>query len=71
MNIVILIWICTVVLFLILNIAFPQIADSIIKEFYYTEGYEDFIFDMEFMSQYRFGGYYFNPNQLAYTAFSG
>jgi hypothetical protein len=66
MNIVILIWICTVVLFLILNIAFPQIADNIIRDFYYTEGYEDFIYDMEFMSQFRFGGYYFNPNQLAY-----
>lgn len=62
----VLFWWVSILFFLLAFIFIPSFSSSYVFSFYTFENSENFIYDYDDKSQFRFGAYYFNPNQLSY-----
>ncbi len=65
-NNLILFWWFTILFFFIAFLFIPSFSSSYVFNYYVVENSENFIYDYDEKSQFRFGAYYFNPNQLSY-----
>ena len=66
-NIIYLLWLVYVISFITATATSSDFAESSLYNSYYSELANNFIYDINDLTSYRVGSFYFNPNQLAYV----